>query len=121
MLEADDNVLVPVENMQSMPDGSGWIRYFILCRFRNWLLQLRAFINSVRAASRLFMKLLVSQTFLRGASVASETATAQNIKNQWGTLRLKKMQKEVQRYCREALVIMLEIAASSFEMQRFNK
>jgi hypothetical protein len=53
---------------------------------------------------------------LRGASVASETATAQNIKNQWGTLRLKKMQKEVQRYCREALTIMLEIAGAKFEI-----
>jgi hypothetical protein len=51
---------------------------------------------------------------LRGNSVASETATAQNIKNQWGTLRLKKMQKEAQRYCRDSLRIMLEIAVQQF-------
>jgi hypothetical protein len=46
--------------------------------------------------------------------VASETATAQNIKNQWGTLRLKKMQKEVMRYCRDCLRIMLEISVTKF-------
>jgi len=58
---------------------------------------------------------------LRGSSVASETATAQNIKNQWGTLRLKRMQKEVQRYCRDLLRIMLEIAASKFSEETWAK
>lgn len=49
--------------------------------------------------------------------MASETATAQNIKNQWGTLRLKRMQREVMRYCRDSIAIMLEIAAAKFELQ----
>jgi hypothetical protein len=39
---------------------------------------------------------------MRGATMASETATAQTIKNQWGTLRFKRMQREIQRYCRDS-------------------
>jgi len=58
---------------------------------------------------------------LRGASVASETATAQNIKNQWGTLRLKKMQKQVARYVRDCLRIMGEIAMTKFSQQTLSQ
>ena len=49
---------------------------------------------------------------MRGSSQASETLGAQQIKNQWGALRLKKTQKEVMRYCRDCLRIMAEIAVS---------
>jgi hypothetical protein len=58
---------------------------------------------------------------LRGSSVASETATAQNIKTQWGTLRLKRLQKEVQRYARDLLRMTLEIAASKFSEDTWAK
>jgi len=51
---------------------------------------------------------------IRGSTVASETATAQSIKSQWGTMRLKRNQGEVQRYCRDLLRLMLEIAATKF-------
>jgi hypothetical protein len=39
---------------------------------------------------------------------------AQEIKQQWGTLRLKRSQKEVARYARDLLRLMLEIAATKF-------
>ena len=38
---------------------------------------------------------------IRGASVASETATAQNLKNKWGSIRLRDMQKSVAGYVRD--------------------
>jgi len=56
---------------------------------------------------------------IRGASNASETATAQSIKNQWGSLRIKMLQNEVRRYVREMLRIMLEIAAKKFSPETF--
>lgn len=54
---------------------------------------------------------------LRGASKAQETLGAQQIKTQWGTLRLKPKQYEVQRYARDLLRMMLEIAAHQFDEQ----
>jgi len=54
---------------------------------------------------------------LRGSSQASETARAQEIKTQWGTLRLKRMQREVQQYARGLLRIALEIIAKKFSPQ----
>lgn len=52
---------------------------------------------------------------LRGASKANETLGAQQIKTQWGTLRLKPKQAEVARYARDLLRMMLEIAAHQFD------
>jgi hypothetical protein len=38
---------------------------------------------------------------IRGSSVASETATAQDLKNKWGTVRLRRMQTLVADYARD--------------------
>ena len=51
---------------------------------------------------------------LRGSTKASETASAQNIKAQWGSLRLQKMQNDVQRYARDLFRLMGEIIANKF-------
>jgi hypothetical protein len=42
---------------------------------------------------------------IRGASMASETATAQQIKSQYASLRLKRMQTEVAQFCSDLLRI----------------
>ena len=54
---------------------------------------------------------------VRGASHASETATAQSIKSQWGSLRIQRMQAEVQRFARDLLRLKAEIIAEKFEPQ----
>jgi hypothetical protein len=51
---------------------------------------------------------------MRGASQASETLGAQEIKQAWGTMRLKRMQKETQRFTRDCFRIQAELAAKHF-------
>lgn len=46
---------------------------------------------------------------IRGASMASETATAQQIKSQYASLRLKRMQTEVAQFCSELLRIKAQL------------
>ncbi len=115
VLEAEDNTFTPVENMASMPDNASIDKML-------WFMPLQELSTTAQNlfADRERIKQVIYEItgisdILRGASVASETATAQNIKNQWGSLRLKKMQKEVQRYVRDCLAIMLEIAVTSFD------
>lgn len=52
---------------------------------------------------------------LRGVTDAQETATAQGIKAQWGSLRIQKQQREVQRFVRDLFSIMSEIMANLFQ------
>lgn len=48
---------------------------------------------------------------LRGVSKASETLGAQNIKNDWGSARVKKLQYEVQRFARDLMALVGELVA----------
>lgn len=51
---------------------------------------------------------------LRGVSNSAETATAQNIKSQFGSLRLNRRQRMVQRMARDVMRIKAEIIAEKF-------
>lgn len=51
---------------------------------------------------------------VRGVSKASETLGAQQIKSDWAGGRIKDMQKQVQRFCRDIIAIMTEIMAEQF-------
>lgn len=116
ILQADDNQLLPIENLQSMGDNATIDKMIWTVPVQELAETARSLYQQRESVKQVIYEITGISDILRGASVASETATAQNIKNQWGTLRLKKMQKEVQRYCREALAIMLEIAAARFEI-----
>lgn len=52
---------------------------------------------------------------MRGASKSDETATAQNIKAQFGSMRLKDRQREVQRWIRDNYRIKAELIGEHFE------
>lgn len=114
LLTADDNEMIPVENLESMPDGQGVDKVLWLMPLAELSTVAQNLYTQREQIKSVIYEITGISDILRGASVASETATAQNIKNQWGTLRLKKMQKEVMRYCRDALRIMLEIAVTKF-------
>lgn len=58
---------------------------------------------------------------LRGASNANETATAQQIKSQFGTLRLSAQQDDVQRFVRDLVKIGTEIIADHFSIETIKK
>ena len=54
---------------------------------------------------------------VRGASVASETATAQQIKAQFGSIRIQDRQAEVQRMARDAVRLMAELIGEKFDLE----
>lgn len=86
---------------------------------RIWLLPIDKLIivaQQLYAARQQIMSVIYQITGLadivRGASVASETATAQELKNKWGTLRLKRMQRTVQLYIRDLLRLAIDATAA---------
>lgn len=54
---------------------------------------------------------------IRGDSDPNETATAQGIKAQWGSLRVRDRQKDVQRFARDAIELKGEIIAEHFSIE----
>lgn len=58
---------------------------------------------------------------LRGASDPNETATAQQIKQDWGSLRIKDMQSAVARFARDIFRMKAAIIARHFEVQNISQ
>lgn len=113
VMAAEDNVLVPAENVAAMLSQGNALEKAI------WLMPIEKLVAVLQQLylNRTQIKTVIYEItgiadIMRGSSQASETLGAQQIKNQWGTLRLKKTQKEVMRYCRDCLRIMAEIAVT---------
>ena len=117
VLTADDNILIPAENVAAMQQGQTLEKAIWLMPLEKLVAVLQQLYVQRQQVKQVIYEITGISDILRGASVASETATAQNIKNQWGTLRLKKMQKQVSRYVRDCLRIMGEIAMTRFSQQ----
>lgn len=114
IMKEDDNALVPSDKTSSLAAEKGLQNAI-------WFLPIEQLINVLaqltqarERCKQVIYEITGISDIIRGSSVASETATAQNLKSQWGTLRLKRLQKEVQRYARDLLRMMLEIAATKF-------
>lgn len=52
---------------------------------------------------------------LRGASDKTETATAQNLKSQWGSLRIQQLQASIARFARDLFRLKVEIMSKHFD------
>lgn len=114
LLTADDNTLVPADNVAALyaNSGSGIDKSIWLFPIEKLVPVLQQLYNQRQQIKTVIFEITGIADIMRGSSVASETLGAQELKNQWGTLRLKRFQKEVSRYARDNLRIMLEIAVS---------
>lgn len=121
MLEADDNELVPADTASSLAVEKGFQNAIWMWPVENLIVVLRELMNAREACKATIYEITGISDILRGSTVASETATAQKIKSQWGSLRLKRLQKEVQRFARDLLRMMLEVAATKFSEETWAK
>ena len=117
VMQADDNVLIPAENVAALQQGQTLEKSIWLMPLEKLIAVLQQLYLQRQQIKQVIYEITGISDILRGASVASETATAQNIKNQWGTLRLKRMQKVTQRYVRDCLRIMGEVACTKFSKE----
>lgn len=114
LLEADEPQMVPADKSSSLAAEKGLDNAVWFWPVDKLIVVLRELYAARQQCKAVIYEITGISDILRGATVASETATAQEIKNQWGTLRLKRLQKEVQRYTRDLLRMILEVAAKKF-------
>lgn len=120
VLNAQDNELVPAANVSALM-GASLDRAIWLVPIEKLINVLQELYSQRSQVKQVIYEITGVSDILRGSSVASETATAQKIKSQWGTLRLKNMQKAVMIYARDSLRIMAEIASSRFSEDTFKQ
>lgn len=111
LFSSDDNELLPADNVAALEASGGLQNAIWMVPVEKLVQVLQSLYAQRESCKAVIYEIMGISDILRGASKASETAAAQNIKSQWGSLRLKRMQKEVMRYSRDLLRIMVEVSA----------
>jgi hypothetical protein len=121
LMDADDAMLVPSDKSGSLAADKGMENAVWFWPVDKLIVVLRELYVAREQCKQVIYEITGISDIIRGASKASETLGAQEIKTQWGTLRLKRAQKEVARYARDLLRLMLEIAATKFNEETWAK
>lgn len=114
LIDQTDAILTPTEKAGTLAANGGLEKAIWMMPVDMLALVLKELYVAREQCKQVIYEIMGISDILRGASNAVETATAQQIKTQWGSLRLKPKQAEVQRYARDLLRMMLEVAATKF-------
>lgn len=114
VLEGADNEMIPVENWAMFAEGgrgSGNIEWFPVEQVAVVLEKL--YLIRDQAKQTLYEVSGIGD-ILRGNTDPDETATAQGIKAKWGSLRVRRIQKDVQRFAADIMRLKAEVIAECF-------
>lgn len=121
ILNAEDGHMVPLQNVAGLlSQGMTLDKSFWIVPFDAVIAALQQLYLAREQIKKVIYEITGIADIMRGSSAASETLGAQEIKQQWGTMRLKRMQKEVIRYTRDSLRIMAEIAVNKLSDKTFS-
>lgn len=114
----NDNKLYPVEDWASFATDKGGIQNLIqfmpIQQIAETLIQLY---NARDRVKQVLYEITGMSDIMRGASDPAETATAQNIKVQFGTMRLSDRQRSVATFARDCIRLMAHVIAKQVSPQ----
>lgn len=112
---AGDNEFIPSKNFQMLASKGGLAVAFQTEDIAPMIAVLQGLYEQREQLIQSIYEITGISDIMRGATKADETATAQNIKAQFGSMRLKDQQREVQRWVRDSYRIKAELIAEHFE------
>lgn len=114
--EGVENKLIPVDQWAKFGDKGlqGVISFFPIEEIVNTITALQA---ARQVLKNDIYEITGISDIVRGQTMASETATAQQIKGQFATMRLDYMQADAARFGKDLVSIMTEIIATHFSME----
>lgn len=119
--EGDNNTLIPVKNYAAFAEKGGLggaVEFVDLSNIAN---ALNVAYQAMAQVKQQVYDITGISDILRGSSVASETATAQQLKGQYATLRLKTYQDEVAMFASQILRIKAQIICQHFQPETIMK
>jgi L-rhamnose mutarotase len=114
-----ENTLLPAQNVAAMLQGQTLEKAIWLMPIEKLVAVLQQLYLNRQQIISVIHQITGIADIMRGASQASETLGAQEIKQAWGTMRLKRMQKETHRFARDCFRMQAEIAAKKFSVETF--
>jgi hypothetical protein len=121
LADADDGDIVPLSDMENIM-AQGGLEKAIMWWPIDRIIQVIRELNVQREQTKqAIYEITGISDIIRGQGAASETATAQQIKTQWGSLRIKKMQRMIERLVRELFVKTAELISLHFSPETLQK
>jgi hypothetical protein len=120
LLAKDDNELTPVKNAQAWLDG-GLDKAITWMPVEKAAGVLQSLYEARDRQKAIIDEILGISDIIRGATDPNETLGAQELKSNYGSVRLQRMQKEVQRYARDLLRLAASAMAQKFSQETFAK
>lgn len=121
LMKAGDNELIAASNVTALLERGGLDAAI-------WMMPIDAAAAVIKelyiqrdACKQIIYEITGISDIMRSASDPNETFGAQKIKTQWGTQRLQRMQREVQRYIRDLIRLKAEIIAEKFQPETLEK
>lgn len=114
LADADDGELVPVQNWQQLVASGGIEKSIWLMPIREAMEVVTALYAQREALKQAIFELTGVADIMRGQTDADETLGAQQIKAQWGSLRMQQRQKDVQRFARDLIRMTAELISEKF-------
>lgn len=115
--EGVDNTLIPVDSWAAFSEKGGIKGTVDFLPINEVMQALNECYQAREAAKQVIYDITGLSDIIRGSSVASETATAQQIKGQYASMRLKRMQHDVAVFASDLLKIKAQMMCDLYSPQ----
>jgi hypothetical protein len=117
LIEGTDNVLIPVDKWSVFAEKGGIKGTVDFLPLEMVVQALSQLYTAREQAKQVMYEITGMSDIIRGASMASETATAQQIKSQYANLRLKEATHDLARFATDLMRIKAEIICNHYQDQ----
>lgn len=112
--DSDDAELIPVDGWQSLMERGGLEKQIAWVPLKDVAAALVASMEALEKQKTMLYEVTGMGDIIRGATDAGETATAQQIKSQWGSLRIRDRRRDIERFGRDIVRKKTEVIAEHF-------
>lgn len=114
LLGADDNAMTPIENPAAIAESGGLDKLVWILPINTLAAALDHLYKARDQIKQAIYEISGIADIIRGATDPNETLGAQQLKSQWGSLRIQKIQREIQRFIRDLMRLKAEVIAEQF-------
>jgi len=113
LLKADDQVMLPVEGVDML--NGGLANHIWIVPIVDFMAALDKLYTAREQVKQAIYEIMGISDIMRGATKASETATAQRIKGSMGMVRLQDQKQQASNFVRDLLKMKAELIAQNFD------
>jgi len=115
LMRGEDNDLIPAANVTALLERGGLEKAIWFMPIEQAAKVLQILQLQREATKQVIYEITGISDIVRGSTNANETATAQQIKSQWGNARLKRMQTNCATFIRDLIRLQAEIIGEQFQ------